>query len=122
MTTPTSTTTGRFGEQLAARILRDEGFTILEQNWRCRHGEIDIVARDGEAIVVVEVKTRRGLGFGEPVEAVTFAKMLRLRRLAVAWLDEHPGTGARAIRVDVIGVLLRPGEPAAVRHVRGDLE
>lgn len=121
MTTSTRAETGTYGEQLAGRVLVDSGYTILERNWRCRHGEIDLVARDGDALVIVEVKTRRGVTFGDPVEAVTFDKMLRLRRLAVAWLEEHPGSGASAIRIDVIGVLLRPGGPAQVRHVRGEL-
>ncbi len=112
---------GRYGEELAVRVLRDRGAVVVDRNWRCRHGEIDIVAVDGDCLVVCEVKTRRGDAFGDPVEAVSFDKMMRLRRLAVAWLDEHPGSGADAIRIDVIGVLRPSRGPAHVRHVRGDL-
>lgn len=109
---------GRYGEDLAARYLRERGLEVLDRNWRCEHGEIDIVATDGPCLVVCEVKTRRGVGFGEPVEAVTVAKALRLRRLAAAYVHAcglHPG----ALRVDVVGVLCRPGRPAEIRHVVG---
>ncbi len=109
---------GRYGEDLAARYLRERGLEVLERNWRCEHGEVDIVAADGPCLVVCEVKTRRGTGFGDPVEAVTVAKALRLRRLAAAYVHArglHPG----ALRVDVVGVLCRPGRPAEIRHVVG---
>ena len=66
------------------RYLRDLGMEVLDRNWRCEHGEVDVVARDGDCVVFCEVKTRRSSGFGEPVEAVTFAKAMRLRRLAAA--------------------------------------
>jgi len=123
---------GRYGEALAVRYLREQGMEVLERNWRCRHGEVDVVARDGDCLVICEVKTRRSSGFGEPVEAVTFAKARRLRRLAAAYLASSaapegtggPGgaTGGRhvaEVRVDVIGILCRPGRPAVVRHVVG---
>jgi len=109
---------GRYGEDLAVRYLRDLGMEVLDRNWRCEHGEVDVVARDGDCVVFCEVKTRRSSGFGEPVEAVTFAKAMRLRRLAAAYLRAHrPGLGQ--VRIDVVGVLCRPGEPAVVRHVVG---
>jgi len=111
---------GRYGEALAVRYLREQGMEVLDRNWRCEHGEVDVVARDGDCIVICEVKTRRSAWFGEPVEAVTFAKAMRLRRLAAAYLA-RPGGGARAaqVRVDVVGILCRPGRPAVVRHVVG---
>ncbi len=109
---------GRYGEDLAARYLRDLGMEVLERNWRCEHGEVDLVALDDGCLVICEVKTRRGTGFGEPVEAVTVAKALRLRRLAAAYAREHPAP-SRGLRVDVVGVLCRPGRPAEVRHVVG---
>ncbi len=109
---------GRYGEDLAARYLRDLGMEVLARNWRCEHGEIDLVALDDGCLVICEVKTRRGTGFGEPVEAVTVAKALRLRRLAAAYAREHP-VPARGLRVDVVGVLCRPGRPVEVRHVVG---
>ena len=109
---------GRYGEQLAARYLREQGMEVVERNWRCEHGEVDIVARDGSCLVVCEVKTRRGTAFGDPVEAVTVAKAMRLRRLTRAYLRErgrHPGP----VRIDVVGVLCEPGRPPLIRHVRG---
>ena len=111
---------GRYGEALAVRYLRELGMEVLDRNWRCEHGEVDVVARDGDCIVICEVKTRRAAGFGEPVEAVTFAKAMRLRRLAAAYV-KGPGAGGHAaqVRVDVVGILCRPGRPAVVRHVVG---
>ncbi len=111
---------GRYGEALAVRYLREQGMKVLDRNWRCEHGEVDVVALDGDCLVICEVKTRRSSGFGEPVEAVTFAKAKRLRRLAAAYLAGH-GEGARVaqVRVDVVGILCPPGRPAVLRHVVG---
>lgn len=109
---------GRYGEDLAVRYLRDRGIEVLERNWRCEHGEVDIVAQDGDCLVICEVKTRRSAAFGQPVEAVTYAKASRLRRLAAAYVRSH-GTGSGRVRVDVLGILCLPGEPAVVRHVEG---
>ena len=109
---------GRYGENVAASHLVAAGLTILERNWRCDIGEIDIVARDGDVLVVCEVKTRSGLGFGAPLEAVSARKAARLRRLAARWLDEravHPGQ----IRVDLVGVLQTGRGAAEVEYVRG---
>jgi len=108
---------GALGERIAAQMLQAEGLEILDRNWRCRDGELDIVARDGEAIAFVEVKTRSGTGFGHPAEAVHPAKLLRLRRLAARWLSEH-GTHAGQVRIDVVAVLRRRGRPALVEHLR----
>lgn len=111
---------GRFGEQVAARHLAADGFVILARNWRCSEGEIDIVAADGETLVICEVKTRSGLRYGDPAEAVLEAKKLRLRRLALRWLAAN-GLTWRDIRFDVITVLRRPPEGLLVRHLRGAL-
>jgi putative endonuclease len=95
---------GRRGENLAADHLIASGYRVLERNWRCTHGEIDIVAfKDGE-VVFVEVKTRSSLAFGHPLEAITVAKLARLRRLAGAWCQAHPDVRA-AVRIDVIAIL-----------------
>ncbi|MBX9472934.1 YraN family protein [Microcella sp.] len=99
---------GRAGERLAAEHLSAAGYTILERNWRCAIGEIDIVAQQGRTTVVVEVKTRSGVGFGHPLDAVTPRKLARLRRLAGAWCAAQsaaPDRGARDLRIDVIGVV-----------------
>jgi putative endonuclease len=114
---------GRFGEQTAARHLEAAGLTILERNWRPPsgselRGELDLVAREGAALVVVEVKTRSGTGFGTPAEAVTADKVRRVRRLAVAWLAAHPGQGHAFVRFDVVSVVRAPGG-VTVEHLRG---
>jgi putative endonuclease len=109
---------GEYGERLAERYLTEHGMAVVDRNWRCARGELDLVVRDGDCLVFCEVKTRRTVRFGSPVEAVHPRKAARLRRLASAWLQEHRERPAR-IRIDVIGIL-RPVEgKAVVRHVRG---
>ncbi|MEU1413587.1 MULTISPECIES: YraN family protein [unclassified Streptomyces] len=111
---------GRYGEDVAARRLTAAGMTVLERNWRCgRSGEIDIVARDGDALVVCEVKTRRGGRFEHPMAAVTPAKAHRLRGLAERWVQAHGGAPPGGVRIDLVGIVL-PGRGApVVEHVRG---
>ncbi|MFG2634778.1 YraN family protein [Streptomyces sp. NPDC048362] len=111
---------GKYGEDLAARRLVQAGMTVLERNWRCgRSGEIDIVARDGDALVVCEVKTRRDASFQHPMAAITPEKAARLRGLAERWTQAHGGAPPGGVRIDLIGVLLpRRGAPA-VEHARG---
>ncbi|AJE42739.1 putative endonuclease [Streptomyces nodosus] len=113
---------GRYGEELAARRLTAAGMTVLERNWRCgRSGEIDIVARDGDVLVVCEVKTRRGGRFEHPMAAVTPVKAERLRGLAERWIQAHGGAPPGGARIDVVGVLLPERGAAVVEHVRGVL-
>ena len=76
---------GRYGEDVAARHLVEQGIIVLERNWRCELGEIDIVAREGDTLVVCEVKTRRGLNYGSPLESITYRKLTTLRKLAGRW-------------------------------------
>lgn len=111
---------GRYGEGLAARRLAAEGMTVLHRNWRCgRTGEIDIVARDGDVLVVCEVKTRRQGSFEHPMAAVTPVKVDRLRRLAACFLEAFDGPPPGGVRIDLIGVVLpRRGAPV-VEHARG---
>jgi putative endonuclease len=112
-------TLGRYGEDLAARWLVELGMSVLERNWRCPAGEIDIVARDGDALVVCEVKTRRAGVFQHPMEAVTPRKAERLRTLAELWLHEHGGPPPGGARIDLVGVTLpRRGAPV-LEHARG---
>ncbi|HHU10020.1 MAG TPA: YraN family protein [Intrasporangiaceae bacterium] len=113
-------TLGEVGETLVARYFRERGAQVLERNWQRIEGELDLIVREpAGAVVAVEVKTRRGLGFGEPLEAVTPAKQARLRRLLGLWLREHPDVGAGDVRLDVVGVLIRPGAPVHLRHLTG---
>jgi putative endonuclease len=111
---------GRYGEDVAARMLRDAGLTLLGRNWRCgRRGEIDILASDGDALVVCEVKTRRDGGFQNPMAALTPRKLARLRSLAERWTAEHGGAPPGGVRIDLVGVVLPARGAARVEHVRG---
>jgi putative endonuclease len=108
---------GRHGEQLAADFLAAGGMEILARNWRCRQGEIDIIARDGPALVVVEVKTRSGRSHGTAFEAVSRDKLLRLRSITGRWLATQPES-FDSIRVDVVALERFAGD-FAIRHERG---
>lgn len=111
---------GRLGEELAAGFLEQAGYAVLERNWRCSLGELDIVARDGGELVVAEVKTRAGAGWGHPFEAITHAKLARLRRLAGAWCEARPlECEGLLVRIDAIAVLAPRGAAATVEHLRG---
>ena len=94
---------GAYGERVAARHLTEAGLVVLDRNWRCAHGELDIVARDGPTLVFCEVKTRSSTKFGAPFEAVTATKQRRLRTLAARWLAEHDAR-RRTLRFDVASV------------------
>ena len=109
---------GRQGEQLAAEYLQQIGFRVLDRNYRCSLGELDIVAAEHRTLVACEVKTRSGLRYGTPLEAVTWQKRSRLRRLAVRWVVTH-GVIFDGLRVDVIGVLRSPAGEFTIDHVRG---
>lgn len=109
---------GRYGEDLVAARLSEAGMVVLARNWRCRAGEIDIVARDGDVLVVCEVKTRRGLGFGSPLDAVTTVKANRLARLALEYRRSQ-ALAPCPLRIDVVGVLVGPDGRITVEHVRG---
>jgi putative endonuclease len=108
---------GRRGERLAEEFLTSAGLVILDRNWRCPQGEIDLVARDGDELVFVEVKTRTSTAFGHPLEAITARKLARLRRLAAAWCTAHE-TRARGIRIDAVAVLAPPWGDPAIEHLR----
>jgi putative endonuclease len=109
---------GRYGERVAARHLIDRGMVVLDRNWRCEDGEIDLVLRDGRVLVVCEVKTRSSTAFGHPLEAVTEAKADRLRDLSVRWVAAH-GVRPDGVRIDLVGVLMQPRGRPALEHVRG---
>ena len=116
---PTRAEIGAFGEQLAVEHLEALGMTILARNWRCRYGELDVIATDpsGRTLVFVEVKTRTGDGFGGLAEAVTGEKVRRLRRLAGLWLAQQESRWP-ALRLDVIGVRLYENSKE-IRHLKG---
>ena len=109
---------GRYGEDLAVEHLRRQGLTILARNWRCPTGELDVIARDGSALVICEVKTRRSTAYGSPLDAVGPRKIRRMRELALRWLDEQH-LHVPEIRFDVIGIV-QPlvGQPV-LQHLRG---
>lgn len=109
---------GRRGERLAENHLIARGYRLLERNWRCRQGEIDLVMREGDALVFVEVKTRSSTAFGHPFEAITPVKLARLRRLAREWCDAHPAERGR-IRIDAVSVLSPRGGTPAIEHLVG---
>jgi len=109
---------GRYGEDVAERHLLAAGWRVLDRNWRCRDGELDLVGMDGDELVVVEVKTRRSGTYGSPAEAVTRLKLARVRRLAAQWLAAHD-VRAASVRIDVIAVVLPRSGAAVVDHLVG---
>ena len=111
---------GRYGENVAASYLAAAGWEVVDRNWRGASGEIDIVALQGTELVVVEVKTRSGDGYGHPAEAVGHAKLSRLRRLAAQWLDAHD-LHPTGVRIDVIAVRTSRTGAATLEHLCGVL-
>src|SRR3954447_5340889 len=109
---------GAYGERVAARHLQEQGLVVLDRNWRCGEGELDLVLRDGDDVVFCEVKTRRGDTFGTPAAAVTHDKGRRLRRLARIWLAQAR-VRPHAMRFDVVEVLPQRRGGPRVRHIRG---
>ncbi|MFX4291375.1 YraN family protein [Streptomyces bohaiensis] len=128
---------GRYGEQVAARLLEQSGLTVIDRNWRCRSGEIDIVARGTDvdtagrrprdpaaAVVVCEVKTRTAGGPQHPMAGLGPRQLDRLRWLAeewlaARWLPRYGGPPAGGVRIDLVGVLVPRRGPAVVEHARG---
>lgn len=109
---------GRAGEDRAARYFEQQGFAVLDRNWRCRDGEIDLVVADPAAVVVVEVKTRRGEAFGHPFEAIDARKRARLWRLAAAWVSAHrSAVQGRRLRIDAIGLTGPDAATARLEHL-----
>lgn len=107
---------GRYGENRATDFLSRLGYAIIERNWRGPAGEIDIVAQDGNCLVFAEVKTRSRLGFGHPFEAITEAKMRRMRVLAAQWCQSR-SRGVVEVRLDAISVLVSRGK-VTIEHLK----
>ena len=107
---------GKLGERAALNYLDAKGFELVEKNWRCRFGEVDIVAFDEDTLVFIEVKTRSGAGKGFPEEAVSCKKRLKLERLAGYFLAVEDIQGTFSIRFDVIAVLIIAEHQAFIKH------
>jgi putative endonuclease len=104
--TPAASSVGKSGEEYVAKVLQARGYRILARNWRIREGEIDIVAENPNgAIVFVEVKSRTSVSFGDPLEGINSDKLLRIQRLALAWLATNQRLGSN-YQIDVAGVLI----------------
>lgn len=108
-------TVGKTGEHIARTYVEHEGMRILDHNWHCEHGEVDLVARDGHDLVFIEVKTRSSLAAGHPLEAITPKKISRMRRVAFAWLRAHDEVGP--VRLDAISVLMCEGRKPSILHI-----
>ena len=110
---------GAYGEDVAARLLTGEhGMVLLDRNWHCAEGELDLVLRDGDTLVACEVKTRRSTACGSPHEAVDTVRLERLHRLVWRWAEEH-GLRPEKVRVDLVAVLRPSRGPAVAEHVEG---
>lgn len=107
---------GRYGEDRAAQYLADRGYEIIERNWRSARGEIDLIAREKDRLVFVEVKTRNGSGFGHPFEAITEVKVARMRRLVAEWCRARNLAGVK-VRLDAIAVLVSSGR-VNIEHLK----
>jgi len=107
---------GDRGERLAAGFLADRGWVILHRNFRIGHREIDLVARRDEVVAFVEVKTRGGLGYGHPLEAITRKKRREIQQVAAAWIEAH-GSPGDVYRFDAVAILLPVGGAPVIEHV-----
>ncbi|MER7796097.1 YraN family protein [Microbacterium sp. NPDC096154] len=109
---------GRAGEDRAAAYLTERGYDVLDRNWRCGEGEIDIVAARGARLVAVEVKTRSGTAYGHPFAAIDDRKLDRMWRVALAWSAAHPHEARRRrISVDAIAIIGRDPHTGALEHL-----
>lgn len=106
---------GDIGEEIARRELERAGYSVLERNFRARHGEIDLIARQGDVLVMVEVKTRDSARFGEAEEAVDAAKARHIAQAATEYLRRHPEFAELPVRLDVVAITLNGEEEAQVR-------
>ncbi len=111
---------GARGEAFAARYLEQAGLRIVDRNWRCPSGEIDLVAVEGTTLVIVEVKTRSSENFGHPLEAITTAKLERLYLLASRWARAHR-LRFSGLRVDAVSILDDGSGRPVIEHLRGVL-
>lgn len=115
--------TGDRGEEIATGFLTVRGYRILERNFRCRGGEVDVIARDPDdrSIVFIEVKTRRGLSYGVPQLAVTPFKQRQISKAALTWLSKNHLHDSNA-RFDVIAILLHTDREPSIEHIKNAFE
>jgi putative endonuclease len=109
---------GRQGEDLACEYLERQGLVVLSRNWTCRDGELDLVATDGDQLIVCEVKSRSGIASGTPLEAVTPEKLARVQRVTQRWLMVYR-VGWVSVRYDAISVLWPPQGEVRLHHLKG---
>lgn len=107
---------GDRGEDIAVDLLKSKDYKIIERNFRFGHGEIDIIAKDGEILVFIEVKTRKNLEFGQPEYAVTKNKQQQIRKISEAYLYEKKIMDVDC-RIDVIAILLKKNLPPQINHI-----
>jgi len=107
---------GETGEAIASTFLKDNGYTILTQNYRRKFGEIDIIAREGDYLVFIEVKTRTGVSHGHPFDAITFKKQKQISKVAQCYLAEN-NLFDTAARFDVISVIISQNSPVNIEVV-----
>lgn len=107
---------GARGEDIAEKYLKKKSYRIIERNYRCRLGEIDIIALDGRSLVFIEVKTRRNQNYGRPCEAVNAVKIGHIIRTAACY-TAHSHLGYEDIRIDVIEILMQ-GEKPYIHHIK----
>jgi putative endonuclease len=110
-------TLGKNGEERAVLYLQERGYQLIDRNWRCAQGEIDIIVQRGDETVFVEVKTRSTVAFGHPFEAITAAKLARLKRLTATWCAQADRP-VRRVRLDAVAVI-GAGDDAVVEHLAG---
>lgn len=113
---------GKIGEEAAGQYLRQQGYSIIENNYRCPLGEIDIIARDKRVTVMVEVRTRTSLAYGSPEESITADKARRLKRLALNYLQTHY-LSAAPCRIDLVAVMVdrETHQVKNINHIKGIL-
>jgi len=112
---------GPQGEEIAAQYLQKQGYQIIERNFRAKPGEIDIIARDADTLCFVEVKTRKGLDFGEGLEAIATLKKRKLCQTALLYLTQTKQTEVKA-RFDVVSILLRDADRPEIEIIKNAFE
>jgi putative endonuclease len=109
---------GRRGEDLAADYLIKQGFMVVERNYRCRWGEIDIICRQGALLIFVEVRSKSTDRYGTPEESITGVKISRIRKTALEYLNNHPEVGPVKLRFDFVAITFKD-QQGSINHIKG---